>query len=263
MRDCSAAEEEIDREINSWGYTMNATDYMSGLQNVRPSASFARSAVPMGRGRGCVDVSRERLEQVRLAAEINRQEAHRNPMGHLPTTEETLEKDVGPEITAGLRSVGILSSAGELNSKTTRRNVNLGEDMRIDRNVPLMLSSEFFHSRSSAGPCQELELELPPQPALKYDPSKPLAEQFTTIKEFHTQPTVVGDDEPKAAATKSPKKQAAPKKGKKHKWTKVPVEEYLAPPSWNNPNQGRPPVAVNSMFEARNVYGIDGKHVIN
>lgn len=263
MRDCRAAEEEIDREINSWGYTMNATDYMSGLQNVRPSASFARSAVPMGRGRGFVDVSRERFQKIHLAAQINRLEAHNNPVGHLPTTEETLDKDVGPEITAGLRSVGILCSDGELNKKTSRQNVNVENDIRIDRNVPLMLSSEFFHSRASAGPSHDDELELPPQPALQYDPSKPLADQFTTITEFQSEPPAVGSDEPEPAPSKPPKSKAASKKGKKLKWVKVPVGEYLHPPSWTNPDHGRPPLPVNSIYDRRSVYGADGKLIIN
>uniref|UniRef100_A0A182WGF1 Uncharacterized protein n=1 Tax=Anopheles minimus TaxID=112268 RepID=A0A182WGF1_9DIPT len=135
MLDCSAAEEEMDRVINSWGYTMNATDYMNSIRNVNPTANFASSASGMGRGRGFVDVSRDRLSQVRLAAAINRNAAHTNPMGHLPTTEETLAKDVGPEITAGLRSIGIISREDMLSSRTTVRNVPLcTEDIRIDRN---------------------------------------------------------------------------------------------------------------------------------
>lgn len=262
MIDHSAAEKEIDREINSWGYTMNATDYMSSIQNVRPSASFARSAVPMGRGRGCVDVSRDKLEQVRLAAQINRLAAHNNPPGHLPTTEETLDKDVGPEITAGLRSVGILSSHDELQGNKTRRNVNLEDDLRIDRNVPLMLSSDFFHSRSTG----DSPYDDAPEPSLQYDSSKPLPEQFITINEIQTRPptqAVVDTDEPEDAPPKQAKKKAASKKGKKHKWTKVPVGEYLAPPSWSNPNHGRPPMPVNSIYERRSVYGWEGKHIIN
>ncbi|XP_050078377.1 uncharacterized protein LOC126565257 [Anopheles maculipalpis] len=259
MHDFSAAEEEIDREINSWGYTMNATDYMSGLQNVRPSASFARSAVP-GRGRGYVDVSRDKLQQIRLAAQINRLEAHKNPIGHLPTTEETLDKDVGPEITAGLRSVGILSSARELNDNKTCRNVN-HEDLRIDRNVPLMLSSDFFHARSDTPHADEQELA--PLPTLDYDPSKPLNEQFTTIKEFQPQPPADSADEPEEASSKPSKKKSSNKKGKKQKWVKVPVGEFLAPPSWSDSNHGRPPLPVNSAYEMRSVYGSEGKHIVN
>lgn len=260
MIDHSAAEKEIDREINSWGYTMNATDYMSGLKNARPSTSLASNAIPMGRGRGCVDISRDKLQKVQLAAQINRLASHNNPMGHLPTTEETLSRDVGPEIMAGLRSIGILSSDGELNSKKTRPNVNLEKDIRIDRNVPLMLSSHFFHSRSAA---DEEGLDLPPLPTVDYDPSKPLAEQFTTIKEFEQPPPAVSSEEPEAAPAKSAKKKSSSKKGKKQKWTKVAVGEYLAPPTWTNPNQGRPPLPINSIYERRNVVGLEGTHIVD
>ncbi|XP_049284851.1 uncharacterized protein LOC125764538 [Anopheles funestus] len=258
MIDYSAAEAEMDREINSWGYTMNATDYMSGLRNVRPTANFASSAISMGRGRGCVDISRHRLDEVRLAAQINRQAVHNNPMGHLPTTEETLAKDVGPEITAGLRSIGILSSDGQLNAKTTLRNApRCSEDIRIDRNVPVILNGDVFHALYRSN-----DEELPPQPKLEYDPAKPLAEQFTTIQEFQTQPEPDISVETKAKSAKKQKTKNGSKKGKKQKWTKVPLGDILSSPGHNDDNGLRPPVPVNSMYSGRALYGIEGKLIL-
>ncbi|XP_053665987.1 uncharacterized protein LOC128715131 [Anopheles marshallii] len=260
MIDYSAAEEEMDREINSWGYTMNATDYMSGLRNLHSTANFASSGIGMGRGRGAVDISRKRLDEIRLAARINRLEAHNNPMGHLPTTEETLAKDVGPEIVAGLRSIGILSSDDQLNKKTTSRNVpHCREDVRIDRNVPLILNGDVFRAHAHAN--DGFDGELPPQPKVVFDPSKPLEEQFSTIEEFRTQPEPeIVEEEVKTPKQK--KTNAGAKKGKKQKWTKVPLCDFLSPPGHSDRNGGRPPLPVNSMYEGRALYGIEGKRIL-
>uniref|UniRef100_A0A182MK05 Uncharacterized protein n=1 Tax=Anopheles culicifacies TaxID=139723 RepID=A0A182MK05_9DIPT len=256
MIDFSAAEEEMDRVINSWGYTMNATDYMNSLRNRNPTANFASSAIGMGRGRGCIDVSRDSLNRVRLAAQINRNAAHTNPMGHLPTTEETLAKDVGPEITAGLRSIGILPTEDTLSSRTSRRTVPLcGEDVRIDRKVPVILNGEVFHARGHAN--NEYDEELPPQPKVEYDPSKPLKDQFTTIVEFQTQPPVETDE---VKSTKQHQKTPPSKKGKKQKWTKVPLSSFME--SQAKKEVLRPPVSVNSTYAGRTLFGIDGKQIL-
>ncbi|XP_052896901.1 uncharacterized protein LOC128303864 [Anopheles moucheti] len=260
MIDYSAAEEEMDREINSWGYTMNATDYMSGLRNVHPTANFASSGIGMGRGRGAFDISRNRLDEIRLAARINRLEAHNNPMGHLPTTEETLAKDVGPEIAAGLRSIGILSSDDQLKNKATSRNVpHCRSDIRIDRNVPLILNGDVFRARARAS--DGFDGELPAQPNVKFDPSKPLAEQFTTIEEFRTQPeSEIVEEKAKTPTQKITK--AGAKKGKKSKWTKVPLCDFLGPPGNSDSTCGRPPLPVDSMYGGRTLYGIEGKRIL-
>lgn len=260
MIDFSEAEAEMSREINSWGYTMNATDYMSGLRNLHPTASFASSATGMGRGRGCVDVSRDRLNRIRLAAQINRHAAHSNPMGHLPTTEETLAKDVGPEITAGLRSIGILNSEDRLSSRTNRRTVpHVESDVRIDRNVPVILNGDVFHARSLEA--DQLEEELPPQPKVEYDPCKPLNEQFTTIEEFRTPPPL-DCDWADVKPAKQQQTKSGSKKGKKQKWTKVPLSNFLGPHNKSDAEVRRPPLPVNSIYAGRALFGDEGRIIL-
>uniref|UniRef100_A0A182NZH7 Uncharacterized protein n=1 Tax=Anopheles epiroticus TaxID=199890 RepID=A0A182NZH7_9DIPT len=201
MIDRTAAEEELSRAINSMGpYTMNATDYFSGLENRSFTANIAGVAAPkpMGRGRGAVDVSHSRLEEIRLAARINRLEPQNYPLGHLPTTDEILAGDMGAEITAGLRSLGISSGDSALSSRTTIPTV-VRENIRIDGNVPVILDGDMFHPRYRTEQDDEDEI-VQPSRELKYNPQKPLAEQFPTILEFQDP---IPDPDPLQASSES------------------------------------------------------------
>ncbi|XP_053675434.1 uncharacterized protein LOC128725695 [Anopheles nili] len=264
MIDNSAAEEEISGVLHGWGYTMNATDYMSSMNNQRRAAHGPGSTrfTVMGRGRGCVDVSRSGLEEIRFAARLNQLEAHNSPMGHLSTTAETLSRNVGPEITATMRSFGICGADEQIGS--TRRTVlEQQQDIHIDGNVPVILNGELFHTKYRSVDESENE-DQPPTPLVPYDPSLPLEEQFSTIPEFQPQLTATEKSFATIPDETSHLTKAKPAKNKKkQKWTKMPLDIVINTPKPRGrydiePEVGRPPVAGNSNYGPRILYGANG-----
>lgn len=267
MLNSSAADEEIDGVINSWGYTMNATDFMSGINNQRTSTATPPATRPMGRGRGRVGVSGVlgQLSQIRLAAHINTLEPHNTPMGHLPTTQETLSRDVGDEIQMALRTMGAHSGEGRL-SRTTRPTEHRGEDVRIDGNVPVLLNGDFFHTRYRSVEDEASDDGAPVEPSLTYDPAVPLAEQFSTILEFQPQPSASTDSSGKSSKSSersTARKKTKSSKAKKTKWSNVSLESIQDPPKPRgryDTDTGplRPPSAPNSSYRGRVLYGESG-----
>uniref|UniRef100_A0A182JNP0 Uncharacterized protein n=1 Tax=Anopheles christyi TaxID=43041 RepID=A0A182JNP0_9DIPT len=268
MIDHTTAVEELDRAINSMGgYTMNATDYFNGLDNHSFTATIAGVSAPKprGRGRGAVDVSHSRLEEIRLAARINRLEAHNYPMGHIPTTGEVLAGDIGKEIAAGLRTLGIRSTDSALCSRTTIPST-VKEDMRVDGNVAVILDGDFFHQRYGSDAEDE---DKPPETVrnIEYDPLKPLEVQFPTILEFRQpQPEPSSGSDLNASmtsSTSSSSSKSSSKRGKKKKWAKVPVDMVLSPSKHIGQYDGDsvcggPPLPPNSIYKSRTVYSADG-----
>uniref|UniRef100_A0A8W7PZR4 Uncharacterized protein n=2 Tax=gambiae species complex TaxID=44542 RepID=A0A8W7PZR4_ANOCL len=274
MIDRTSAEEEISRAINSaMGYTMNATEYFNGLDNgsFTSTVAGATASKPMGRGRGVVDVSHSRLEEIRLAARISRLQAQNYPMGHLPTTREILAGDRAAEITAGLRTLGIHSTDSQLSSRTTIPTV-VKEKIRVDGKVPLILDGDLFHQRY----CSEEEDEddesqsASPKPSenMKYDPSKPLTVLFPTIVEFRQpipDPESSGSElntSVTSSASSSSSKNSS-RRGKKKKWTKVPVDMVLSSSKHIGREDGDvvcggPPLPPHSSYRSRTVYSAEG-----
>uniref|UniRef100_A0A182JF52 Uncharacterized protein n=1 Tax=Anopheles atroparvus TaxID=41427 RepID=A0A182JF52_ANOAO len=158
MMDNSAARQELNEVLNDMGdYTMNATDFVNSMANMRKSAKVG------GRGRGIVrPVPQDSLAEVRLAAQINRLLPKAVPIGQLATTEDTLARDFDTEITAGLRAMGIYGADGVLRSDRTRRTMLDGKDMHVDGDFPVILNRDLFQERYLEGANDEANA-VPPQ----------------------------------------------------------------------------------------------------
>ncbi|XP_040174346.1 uncharacterized protein LOC120906613 isoform X2 [Anopheles arabiensis] len=107
--DYTTAEKEMDREINSWGYTMNATDYINGLERSR------QSQVPMPPTDECA--RKQRGDDRRLGNFIQNMGVHKFPMGHLPTNKQLIASDPCKEIVAGLRMLSTQNAKDRVDPK--------------------------------------------------------------------------------------------------------------------------------------------------
>ncbi|XP_053696442.1 uncharacterized protein LOC128743799 [Sabethes cyaneus] len=167
--------EDIEDEISSWGYSMSLSDFERSRQSeeiVQPRFN----GIVVGRGRG---ISNKYIETVRMASDINSLKAHPFRMGHLPTTSEVLEASPENEITPLLRKLGISGHDWQISSRTTRQVPKHQEEIRVDRRLPVILNGDLFGAPFISS-CSDVSSDSE-EP---YDPSKPLQEQFKTIKEF-------------------------------------------------------------------------------
>ncbi|XP_055590005.1 uncharacterized protein LOC129742169 isoform X2 [Uranotaenia lowii] len=166
---------DIDDEIDMWGYPISIYGYEKSLLSEDSNNSMSEIIVA-GRGRGMCNND---MDTIRMASEINKLKTSNVPIGHLRTTTECLDSQPENEITPLLRKLGISGHDGTLSSKTMYRIPDNFQDLYLDRNVPLILNEELFRNQRDSHP-DDLALE----PYDPYDPSRPLHEQFTTIKEF-------------------------------------------------------------------------------
>lgn len=163
--------DDIEEEVSSWGYSMSVSDYERSL--IEDSAKPANLSFP--RGLGIAD--NNYITNVKLASELNGLIQKAAPLGHLPTTKEVLSNKEVNEITPLLRQLGISGHDGPISSKNTRSVAVSGDDIRVERNLPIILNGDLFAMIKEQKPIANEEDE-------PYDPSKPLHEQFLTIKEF-------------------------------------------------------------------------------
>lgn len=168
--------EDIEDEISSWGYSMSLSDFERSRQS-EEYAQLKFNGIVIGRGQGITN--KRYMETVRMASDINSLKAHPFPMGHLPITSEVLEAPPENEITPLLRKLGISGHDWQISSRTTRPVPKQNEEIRLDRKIPVILNGDLFGaSFYSNSDIVSSENDEP------YDPTKPLQEQFKTIKEF-------------------------------------------------------------------------------
>lgn len=169
--------EDIEGEISSWGYSISLSDYDRSLQSEESAQLKMVNTVGAGRGRGITDSNY--MANVRLASEISELKAHTVPMGYLPTTEDVLKGPPEYEITSLLRRLGISGHDGEISSRKTRQMPKHEKEIHIDGNLPVILNGDLFNTTYDIDSDATISEDDEP-----YDPSKPLDEQFRTIKEF-------------------------------------------------------------------------------
>ncbi|KAL9707104.1 hypothetical protein quinque_010622 [Culex quinquefasciatus] len=257
--------EDLEDEISSWGFTMSPSQFAASLEAEKrlPQARVG------GRGRGITNP--QHMANVRLAASIGDLKAHPFPMGHLPTTNDLLGSPAENEITPMLRQLGLNSRAEEIHSRTTRMNPKIREEIRVDGSLPVILNADLFkNARVDEDEGIETELE-------RFDPERPLTEQFSTIPELVTEEPELGavkpnrSQEKKAAnatdssidsaittSSSGSSSSSQGKKGKKKKWRKLQGEE-LVPKA---PERGRYEevysIGVHDGRATRQIYSADG-----
>lgn len=169
----SSSFEDIEAEISEMGFPMSLSDFEKSLQ----SEESAQQLVTV-RGEGIT--ASNYMANIRQASDLCDLKLNHAPMGHMPTSTELLNTFHENEITPLLRKLGISGHDGELSSRTTRQVPKIEEEIRLDRNMPVILNgdlfdmSNFYHSECSD---EEEEEE-------NDDPSLPLEQRFSTIKEF-------------------------------------------------------------------------------
>ncbi|XP_058818525.1 uncharacterized protein LOC131681631 isoform X2 [Topomyia yanbarensis] len=261
--------DDIEDEISSWGYSATLSNYHNSLSESRiPTSKIG------GRGRGITNP--HHMANVRLASGINDLNAHSFPMGHLATTKELLDSPAENEITPILRQLGLSSRDDDVSSKTTRRNPELEEEIRLDGNIPVILDATLFRADVVYEDEEIVEAD-------RFNPELPLHEQFSTI------PELVVDEEEIKCNKRHPSKQTKSNdlnnstdsalasstssssiqsnkskgKGKKKKWRKMTAEEMVP----QNSERGRyeecysigvHDSALNSIYAPRQIYGADG-----
>ncbi|XP_055547418.1 uncharacterized protein LOC129731440 isoform X2 [Wyeomyia smithii] len=266
-----SAVDDIEDEISSWGYSTPLSNYQ------RSACSLENK--PRGRGRGITNPCH--MANIRLASEIGDMKAHAIPMGHMATTEELLAQSAENEITPMLRQLGISGHGQDISSKTTRKNPKLEDEIRLDGNLPIILNGDLFESNTTGDSDDGIEVTE------KFDPARPLHEQFSTIPELSaiendcsktsadtnplkkTKPNksknIPSDDSALGTSTSSSSTQAAKEKNKtkKKKWRKMtPAELTAAQPTLDryeeNYSIGVHDNAMQSVYAPRQLHGANG-----
>ncbi|XP_058448109.1 uncharacterized protein LOC131428294 isoform X1 [Malaya genurostris] len=173
---CDTTSEDIEDEINSWGYSVSLSDFERS-RRLEDVVGLTRNSSMAGRGRGITD--NNYMATVRMASEINDLKSKTIPMGHLTTTSEILNAPPENEITPLLRKLGISGHDGEISSKKTRQVPSYQEEIQLDGNIPVILNGELFKELNGNVSSETISSDDEP-----YDPTRPIYEQFSTIKEF-------------------------------------------------------------------------------
>lgn len=166
----SSSFEDLEAEFNEMGFSMSLSDFEKSLHS---EESAQQLEAIRGEGIG----TKTYMSNIRLASELN--ELKIAPMGHLPTSTEILASTHDNEITPQLRKLGIWGQDGELSSRRTRKVPQYKDDIRRDKNVPVILNGELFDMSGyyDDSDCSEDE-------KFEDDPSLPLEKRFSTIHEF-------------------------------------------------------------------------------
>lgn len=264
--------EDIEDELCNMygGFTMSPSAYARSLEVEQQRSSSINSqdrptAVVGGRGRGITNP--QHMANVRLAASIKDLKAHPFPMGHLPTTDELLASPAENEITPMLRQLGLNSRAEEIGSRSTRMTPAVREEIRVDGSLPVILNGELFKNACVDEDEGVGEVE-------KFDPERPLPEQFSTIPELveevttpaevskpnrsHAKKANTTDSSIDSGITSGSSGSSQAKKGKKKKWRKLQGED-LVPKA---PERGRYEevynIGIHEGRAMRQIYSADG-----
>lgn len=156
--------DDVADEVCNWRSSLSASDY--------------ETTIKRGSGRTFVNYR----NKLKLASEVIGIQENVTPLGYMPTTNDVLnDRDIN-EITPLLRQLGISGQGDDLSSLTTRKVAVQHEDIHIEGNMPIILSSELFALLEEDKKNNEDETDKVEEEP--YDPNQPLHEQFTTIKEF-------------------------------------------------------------------------------
>lgn len=172
----SSSFEDLEAELSDLGFAMSLSDFEKSLQSEEAAQQLKQI-----RGEGIT--AKNYMSNIRLASELNELKVHQAPMGHMPTSSEILNTTHENEITPLLRKLGISGHDGELSSRRTRMVPKIEEEIKLDRNMPVILSGELFdmsnyyETDDSGEDFEEAEVD---------DPNLPLDQRFSTIKEFQT-----------------------------------------------------------------------------
>lgn len=172
----SSSFEDLEAELSDLGFAMSLSDFEKSLQSEEAAQQLKQI-----RGEGIT--AKNYMSNIRLASELNELKVHHAPMGHMPTSSEILNTTHENEITPLLRKLGISGHDGELSSRRTRMVPKIEEEIKLDRNMPVILNGELFDmsnyydSEDSGEDFVEAEVD---------DPNLPLDQRFSTIKEFQT-----------------------------------------------------------------------------
>ncbi|EDS42326.1 conserved hypothetical protein [Culex quinquefasciatus] len=170
----SSSVEDLEAELSEMGFSMSLSDFEKSLQS-------EESAQQLEAIRGEGITAKNYMSNIRLASELNELKIHNAPMGHLPTSTELLGTTHENEITPLLRKLGICGQDGELSSRKTRMVPQYKDEIKLDRNMPLILNGDLFDMSTyyDSDCSEEEEVEEDTD-----DPSLPLEQRFSTIKEF-------------------------------------------------------------------------------
>lgn len=172
----SSSFEDLEAELSDLGFAMSLSDFEKSLQSEEAAQQLKQI-----RGEGIT--AKNYMSNIRLASELNELKVHQAPMGHMPTSSEILNTTHENEITPLLRKLGISGHDGELSSRRTRMVPKIEEEIKLDRNMPVILNGELFdmsnyyETDDSGEDFEEAEVD---------DPNLPLDQRFSTIKEFQT-----------------------------------------------------------------------------
>lgn len=173
----SSSFEDLEAELSEMGFSMSLSDFEKSLQSEETAQQLQQI-----RGEGIT--AKNYMSNIRLASELNELKVHQAPMGHMPTSTEILNTTHENEITPLLRKLGICGQDGELSSRRTRMVPKIEEEIKLDRNMPVILNGELFDTSNyyETGSSEEDDDEEEE----KDDPNLPLDQRFSTIKEFQT-----------------------------------------------------------------------------
>lgn len=172
----SSSFEDLEAELSDLGFAMSLSDFEKSLQSEEAAQQLKQI-----RGEGIT--AKNYMSNIRLASELNELKVHQAPMGHMPTSSEILNTTHENEITPLLRKLGISGHDGELSSRRTRMVPKIEEEIKLDRNMPVILNgklfdmSNYYETDDSGEDFEEAEVD---------DPNLPLDQRFSTIKEFQT-----------------------------------------------------------------------------
>lgn len=171
----SSSFEDLEAELSEMGFSMSLSDFEKSLQS-EESAQHLQAI----RGEGIT--AKKFMSNIRLANELNELKIHQAPMGHMPTSTEILGTTHENEITPLLRKLGICGQDGELSSRKTRMVPQYKDEIKFDRNMPVILNGDLFDMSAyyDDSECSEVEQEEEEAD----DPNLPLEKRFSTIKEF-------------------------------------------------------------------------------
>lgn len=172
----SSSLEDLEAGFGEMGFSMSLSDFEKSLQSEESAQKLAAI-----RGEGIT--AKNFMSNIRLASELNELKIHHSPMGHMPTSTELLGTPHENEITPLLRKLGICGQDGELSSRRTRMVPQHKDEIKLDRNMPVILNGELFDMSTyyNDSECSEVDEEEDEEAD---DPSQPLEKRFSTIKEF-------------------------------------------------------------------------------